>query len=88
MDERLKSELRSIIAANNFEKLHILLNQMSWQHRCALHLRFWEDHTIAQIAGLMNMTWQEADKLIEEAIEQLRTTLTTLTTHAAASIAA
>ena len=88
MNAPLKSELRALISASNFEKLHQLLKQLSWQHRCALHLRFWEDQSISQIAGSMNLTWEQADQLIEEAVEQLRTEIKQLTTKPAARLAA
>ncbi len=88
MERSLALELRSVISSNNFEKLHQLLSRMKWRHRCAIHLRFWEDHSISQIANLMSLSWQDTDNLIKEAIRELRTEIKKINSNSNASVAA
>lgn len=88
MDRKLALELRSIISSNNFEKLHQILSRLNWRHRCAIHLRFWEDHSILQIAKILSLSWQEADNLIEEALRELRKEIKRLNSKSNAQLAA
>ncbi len=56
----------------NISLLRILLPTLSRQARIAIQLRFWENLTIQEIAGLLEVSWDQADRLIEDSIQQLR----------------
>ena len=43
--------------------------------RRAIFLRFWQPFTISQIADLMNLSWDEADRLIDQAVAKIRAVL-------------
>ena len=45
---------------------------LSENERRAVHLRFMKPRTIAQVASRMNMTWDEADRLIDTAVSKVR----------------
>lgn len=38
----------------------------------ALKMRFFENRTIFDISKRLDLTWDEADKMIEEALEEIR----------------
>lgn len=40
--------------------------------RRAVFLRFWRPYTIAQVADQMNMSWEEADRLIDRGVAKVR----------------
>lgn len=48
------------------------LARLSDIERRAIHLRFLKPRTIADVASQMKMTWEEADFLIDHAIEKMR----------------
>lgn len=56
----------------NISLLRILLPTLSRQARIAIQLRFWENLTIQEIAWLLELSWEQADRLIEDSIQQLR----------------
>lgn len=56
-----------------------MLMDLEPERRLAIHLRFWEQFTIAQVAIVIGLTWDEADRLIETTLNELKTKLTTLT---------
>ena len=48
------------------------LKALSILERRALHLRFWEILTIAQVADRMGLSWEGADHLIDLAVLKVR----------------
>lgn len=48
------------------------LSRLSETERRAIHLRFLKPRTIAQVATQMKISWEEADLLIDHAIEKMR----------------
>lgn len=40
--------------------------------RQILYLRYWENHSIEEIASMLDMSWDEVDRSIEEAQEELK----------------
>ncbi len=40
----------------------------------AIFLRFWEPYTIAQVADQLSISWNQADRLIDGAVEKIRET--------------
>ena len=63
---------RSKSSEENINHLRMLLPTLSQQARIAIQLRFWENMTIQEIAGLLEVSWEQADRLIEDSIQQLR----------------
>lgn len=51
------------------------LTELSPQGQRAINLRFWENYTIEEISDDLHMTWDDADKLIEQSLKQLRARL-------------
>ena len=58
--------------ASILEKLYFELWALESQKRQAIQLRFWEQNTIEDIAKILKISWDEADKLIEATICELR----------------
>jgi len=56
--------------------LELALTCLSEKERQAIHLRFLKPHTIAQVANYMKISWEEADRLIDLAVEKMRERLT------------
>ena len=44
--------------------------------RKAIYLRFWQPYTIAEVADGMNLSWNEADRLIDGAVGKIRAVFT------------
>lgn len=40
--------------------------------RRVIFLRFWEPHTIAQVADHIGVAWEEADRLIDGAVRKIQ----------------
>ena len=66
------SSIRTKSLEENIRVLRILLPMLSQQERIAIQLRFWENMTIQEIAGLLELSWEQADRLIEDSVQQLR----------------
>lgn len=49
---------------------------LSPQAQRAIHLRFWENFTIEEISEHLRIPWDEANRLIEQSLKQLRSSLT------------
>ncbi len=62
------------IAYTNFEKaqLHECLKELNEKQQQALHLRFWENFSIEEIAKEMRVSWYFANELIENGISSLK----------------
>jgi DNA-directed RNA polymerase specialized sigma24 family protein len=56
--------------------MELALNCLSEKERQAITLRFLNPHTIAQVANYLKMSWDEADRLIDHAVEKMREHLT------------
>ena len=54
------------------EPLHDCLDRLTPEQRLAIHLRFWEEMEIAQIAIATESTWNQVNQLLENTILQLR----------------
>lgn len=52
--------------------LHECLENFTPKKRLLIHLRFWEQRTIEEIASSLSTSWGEMDKLINEAIRELK----------------
>lgn len=55
--------------------LHAAIGNLDPLKRAVLHLRFWENMEIAEIAKATRLQWSEADWLIDLAVSELRQTL-------------
>lgn len=53
-------------------KLHGFLQDLTYQERIVLRLRYWENLAIQEIAEALEMTWDATDRLIETSIRKLR----------------
>ena len=57
---------------DDVETLRRLLSELNEDGFMALHLRFWENMAIQEIAKLIGKSWNETDRLIENSIKELR----------------
>lgn len=80
--------LQKNMMANNIEILHRHLLTLPMRQQLAIQLRFWENCSIAQVAWIMEVSWNEADRLIESAVESLRKKLLNTQKETFAAIAA
>ena len=48
------------------------LRRLGDEEKRAIYLRFWQPYTIAQVADQMNLSWDEADRLIDQAVAKIR----------------
>lgn len=48
------------------------LTRLSPEAQRAINLRFWENHTIEEIASKLRMSWEQTDQLIEKTLLELR----------------
>lgn len=53
-------------------ELHHCLDQLEVEQKLVIHLRFWEDLEIAQIAIVMTTTWDHVNELLEKSLQKLR----------------
>lgn len=60
---------------NNFEELHDSLLRLSSEKQQAIQMRFFDNLAIDQISQVLGMTWEQVDKLIENALGDLRAML-------------
>ncbi len=75
-DNQLLAKYRiEIFSRNNFEELHDSLLKLPSKKQQAIQMRFFEGLAIDQISQVLGMTWEQADKLIENALGDLRTML-------------
>lgn len=56
----------------DIQMLHELMPTLSDDAILAVYFRFWEQLLIEDIAKILGRPWKDTDKLIEEAIKQLR----------------
>jgi len=59
-------------AAADLKILRGLLPTLSLDERVAIQMRFWDDMTVEEIASALDLSWQAADRLIEDSIQKLR----------------
>lgn len=55
--------------------LFFALTKLSPQGQRAIYLRFWENYTIEEISNVLKLTWDQADRLIESSLKELKTLL-------------
>lgn len=61
------------VRADQYQHLVELgLARLNEIERRAIFLRFWQPYTIAQVADHMNLTWDEADRLIDRGVAKVR----------------
>ena len=64
---------------DEFDNLSLNLDfailNLSDLHRLALFLHFWQGKTVLEISRILNTSWPEADRLIDEAMGSLRSLL-------------
>lgn len=72
MSNRVLFELKKQAIKDNFGELHRAIQNLEWDQALAIHFRFWENLTISEIASILKMDWDEADQLIEKAVDNLR----------------
>ena len=68
----LPKEKVEIFSKNNFEELHSSLMRLSSKKQQAVQMRFFDDLSIKQISQIMQISWDETDKLIQQALSELR----------------
>jgi DNA-directed RNA polymerase specialized sigma24 family protein len=68
-----RSDLK-VPADQYMQLLELGLKDLTATERRAIFLRFWEPSTIAQVADQMHITWDQADRLIDGAVEKIRET--------------
>lgn len=56
----------------DIKTLHQSLPKLSDEEIISIYLRFWENKTIEEIAGILRKSWDETDHLIDSAIGNLR----------------
>ena len=56
------------LAAN----LDYALRLMLYEKKLALFLHFWKGKTVSEIAKILNLSWEQADKFIDESLAELR----------------
>jgi DNA-directed RNA polymerase specialized sigma24 family protein len=59
-------------STNALKPLHIALDELHPLQRAVLHLRFWENQEISEIARLTRRRWTDIDRLIESTLLELR----------------
>lgn len=70
--------MRLFLAHDPYEKseqvrtLHRFLQDLQYQERVAIRLRYWENLSIQEIASVMELSWDATTKLIDLAIMKLR----------------
>ncbi len=64
---------------NEFDNLSLNLDfailNLSDLHRLVLFLHFWQGKTVLEISRTMNVSWPDADRVIDEAMGSLRNLL-------------
>ena len=64
---------------NEFDNLSLNLDfailNLSDLHRLVLFLHFWQGMTVLEISRTMNVSWPDADRVIDEAMGSLRNLL-------------
>lgn len=63
---------RSSETANDIRILHEILPNLCDEGVLAVYFRFWECMTIQEIARILGISWDRADRLIENSIQDLR----------------
>lgn len=60
------------IGADRYQHLiELALGQLSELERRVIYLRFWKTLTIAEVADRLNMSWDGADFLIDQAVKKI-----------------
>ena len=52
--------------------LDYALRLMLFEHKLALFLHFWQRKTVREVADILSLTWEQADKFIDESLAELR----------------
>lgn len=52
--------------------LFVAVTELSSVAQRAIYLRFWENYEIEEIAKELNISWDQADKLIENTLKDLK----------------
>ncbi len=61
------------VPADHYQHLvEVGLARLSDLERRAIFLRFWQPYSIAQVADQLNLTWDEADRLIDRGVAKVR----------------
>ena len=63
---------RNLERHKDIKKLHELMPTLGDDAILAVYFRFWEQLLIEDIAKILGRSWKDTDKLIEDAIKQLR----------------
>ena len=76
MNEKLFRRTRLPLSWNGkkwyIPELHTALAQLTTAEAVAIHLRYWEQYTVMQIARHWGLCWDSADRLLRRAEEKLR----------------
>ena len=64
--------IRPTKLTKTYEPLYKSLNELTMQKQIAIQMRFWDLLTIEQIANRLHLTWDEADRLIETTLCELK----------------
>lgn len=57
---------------SNVQLLKTLLPKLKRIQILAIYFRYWENLLIEEIAEILNLSWDEADQLIETSLKELR----------------
>jgi DNA-directed RNA polymerase specialized sigma24 family protein len=69
------SELIRKIASSHFEELYEVLASLEIKQWRAIDMRFWQQMTIDQIATALHLSWDDANRLIENTLTELKKTI-------------
>lgn len=69
--------IRPTKLTKTYEPLYKSLLELTMQKQIAIQMRFWDLLTIEQIANRLHLTWDEADRLIETTLCELKFKLKT-----------
>jgi len=67
LTEAEKDEFRNLTV-----NLEYALTQMSYQQKLTLFLYYWQRKTVREIANNFGVSWDRADRMIDEAFSELR----------------
>lgn len=63
---------RNVESEKDLKLLYELMPNLSDKAVLAIYLRFWERMLIEEVAEILNLSWNEANSLIESSIKELR----------------
>ncbi len=62
-----RDEFRNLLINLDFALSHMCFNQ-----KLALFLHYWQRKTVREVANVFSISWDKADRLIDESLAELR----------------